>query len=147
MWIRSRAPGFAERMRRPVKVLSVLVLAAAIGALLLAERATIARSLAAIGVAVLLFGAVSLLLGYVVPRLASVEPPQAIASAMEVGIHNSTLAIAVAVGPTLLDNPRLAVPAAVYGILIFGLAALFGLVVTRVGYANQHRPVRHVQRT
>jgi hypothetical protein len=35
----------------------------------------------------------------------------------------------------------------VYGVLIFGLAALFGVVVTRVGYANQHRPVTHAQRT
>jgi bile acid:Na+ symporter, BASS family len=137
MWIRRRAPGFAERMRRPVKVLSVLVLAAAIGALLLAERETIARSLGGIGLVVVLFGTFSLLIGYAVPRLLDVEPRQAIASAMEVGIHNSTLAIAVAVAPTLLDDPRLAVPAAVYGILIFGMAAVFGVVVTRVGYPTR----------
>lgn len=41
------------------------------------------------------------------------------ASAFEVGVHNSTLAITVAL--TVLGSERLAVPAAVYGVVMFPL--------------------------
>ena len=71
----------------------------------------------------------SLSIGYVVPRIFGIEDRQAIASSMEIGIHNSTLAITIAV--SLLDNVQLAVPAAVYGVLMFPLAAAFGAAITR----------------
>ena len=63
------------------------------------------------------------------PRLFRVSYPQAVASAFEVGIHNSTLAIAVAL--TVLGDERLAVPAAVYGVLMFPLAAGVGWLLAR----------------
>jgi BASS family bile acid:Na+ symporter len=54
-----------------------------------------------------------------------------VASGFEIGIHNSTLAIAVAL--TVLDNTTIAVPPAVYGIVMFPVAALFGLALRRTG--------------
>ncbi|MBY8854136.1 bile acid:sodium symporter family protein, partial [Saccharothrix sp. MB29] len=68
---------------------------------------------------------------YFVPRWARVGRRQAVASAFEVGIHNSTLAITVAV--TVLGSEQLAVPAAVYGVVMFPLAAAAGYLLTRVG--------------
>jgi BASS family bile acid:Na+ symporter len=56
---------------------------------------------------------------------------QAIASSFEVGIHNSTLAIAVALG--VLGNERLAVPAAVYGVIMFPIALAAGFLFARTG--------------
>jgi BASS family bile acid:Na+ symporter len=52
-----------------------------------------------------------------------------VASAFEVGVHNSTLAIAVAV--TVLGSEELAVPAAVYGVLMFPLALAAAPLITR----------------
>ncbi|GAA4875483.1 hypothetical protein GCM10023203_27060 [Actinomycetospora straminea] len=63
------------------------------------------------------------------PRLFGVGYRQAVASAFEVGIHNSTLAITVAL--TVLGDERLAVPAAVYGVIMFPLAAAAGWVLAR----------------
>ena len=54
---------------------------------------------------------------------------QAVASAFEIGVHNSTLAITIAI--SVLGSTELAVPAAVYGVLMFPVAAAFGWLITR----------------
>lgn len=61
----------------------------------------------------------SMTLGYAFPRLAKVDSKSAVAITCEVGIQNGTLAIAVASAPTLLNNPILAIPAAIYSLLMF----------------------------
>jgi BASS family bile acid:Na+ symporter len=48
---------------------------------------------------------------------------------MEIGVHNGTLAIFVA--ENVLDSTEIAVPAAIYSLLMFFLAALWGSVVSR----------------
>jgi BASS family bile acid:Na+ symporter len=48
---------------------------------------------------------------------------------MEIGIHNSTLAITVAI--SVLDSVDLAIPAAVYSIVMFPAAALAGWLISR----------------
>ena len=50
---------------------------------------------------------------------------------MEIGIHNATLAIAIASSPTLLGNMTMAVPAAIYSFVMFFTAAAFAYVVQR----------------
>ena len=67
-----------------------------------------------------------------------VDHARAVASAFEVGVHNSTLAIAVAIG--VLGSSALAVPAAVYGVIMFPLAALAGVVLSH--RAPDRRPAR-----
>ena len=74
-------------------------------------------------------GAISLVVGYYVPRAFGVTGPQAIASSMEVGVHNATLAIFVAV--EVLDEVEISVPAAVYSLVMFLFAALWGAWVSR----------------
>ncbi len=54
---------------------------------------------------------------------------QAIAIAMEIGIHNGTLAIFIALN--VLQNPTISVPAAVYSLLMFITAAMFAWWVSR----------------
>jgi bile acid:Na+ symporter, BASS family len=130
MLVRRSSPGFAARADKPVRIASAVILAAVVVGALLSERENLADYLADIGVATTLFCVCSLTLGYAVPRLAGVTEKQAIASAFEVGVHNSTLAIAVAL--SVLDNDVLAVPAAVYGVLMFPLAVVAGFVLKRV---------------
>jgi bile acid:Na+ symporter, BASS family len=48
---------------------------------------------------------------------------------MEVGVHNATLAIAVAMSPQLLGNPEMAMPSILYGALTYVTASLFGLIL------------------
>ena len=71
----------------------------------------------------------SLAAGFYVPWALGIVRRQAIASAFEIGVHNGTLAIAVAI--SVLESVELAVPAAVYSVLMFPVAALFGWAITR----------------
>ena len=129
MLVRRSAPAFADRMDRPVRVLSAVVLALVIVGTVLAEREDVAGYLREVGLVALAFCLLSLLIGFVVPRAVGVGHRQAVACAFEIGVHNSTLAIAVAI--SVLGSVELAIPAAVYGVLMFPAAALVGWAITR----------------
>ncbi|CAJ0557494.1 unnamed protein product, partial [Mesorhabditis spiculigera] len=115
MWVRLRSSAFAERMDKPVRIGSAVVLALVIVGTVISERENIADYLVDIGVVAALFCLLSLSIGH---RQFHGNRH-----------HNSTLAITIAV--SLLGNVQLAVPAAVYGVLMFPLAAAFGATITR----------------
>ncbi|MEZ0472046.1 bile acid:sodium symporter family protein [Luteimonas salinilitoris] len=129
MTVRAFAPGFAARMEKPIRVLSVVVLALLIVAAVAQEWNTLLTYFAAVGLACLLFNLASMATGYAAPLALKLPKRQAIAIAMEIGIHNGTLAIFVALN--VLDNPTMSVPAAVYSLLMFFTAAGFALWVNR----------------
>jgi BASS family bile acid:Na+ symporter len=88
------------------------------------------------------FCVLSLSLGYFAPRALEVGHRQSIASAFEIGVHNSTLAITIAI--SVLGSTDIAVPAAVYGVVMFPVAAAFGWVVVRTRSGDSpeaHQPI------
>ncbi|HSU01117.1 MAG TPA: bile acid:sodium symporter family protein [Nocardioides sp.] len=129
MLVNHRAPDFARRMDRPVRIGSAVILAILVVGILLDQMENVGDYLADVGLIAALFCAISLAVGYVVPKAFGVTGPQAIASSMEVGVHNGTLAIFVAV--EVLDEVEISVPAAVYSIIMFVFAALWGMWVSR----------------
>jgi BASS family bile acid:Na+ symporter len=129
MVVNARAPGFARRMDKPVRIGSAVILAVLVLGILLDQRENVGDYLADIGLIAALFCAISLVVGYYVPKAMGVTGPQAIASSMEVGVHNATLAIFVAV--EVLDEVEISVPAAVYSLVMFAFAALWGMWVSR----------------
>jgi BASS family bile acid:Na+ symporter len=131
MVVRHRAEAFTARMRGPVRVASIVVLVCVIAVAVFQERDNVGGYLRDVGLVALLLCVASLTIGYFVPRAARVERRQAIASSFEIGVHNSTLAITIALSPSLLDNARMAVPAAVYGILCFIPAGLLAYAISR----------------
>jgi len=66
-------------------------------------------------------------LGYYVPRMLGLDKPNAIAIGYEIGIHNSTLAIFVAV--SVLGDFQLMLPAAIYSVSMYVFATAFGFLV------------------
>jgi len=134
MVVRQRATAFADRMDKPVRILSAVVLALVILGTIVAERENISGYVRDVGLPALLFCLASLTLGFVVPRALGVVRRQAIASAFEIGVHNGTLAIAIAI--SVLGSVELAVPAAVYSVIMFPAAAVFGWAITR---SSEHR--------
>ncbi|APE32834.1 bile acid:sodium symporter [Nocardia mangyaensis] len=129
MLVRHLWPAFADRMDRPVRIGSALVLLLVIVGTVVAERDTLGSSLADVGAIAVAFCLFSLTIGYFVPRLLGAAERQSIACSMEIGIHNSTIAITIAI--SVLDSTEMAIPAAVYGVLMFPLAAIFGWLITR----------------
>jgi BASS family bile acid:Na+ symporter len=123
MAIRRRAPDAAVRMERPVKLVSVAFLAAIIIAAVLQERARLGEMLIEIGLPALLFNLASLGAGFAVPRLLNLSARQSAAIALEIGIHNGMLAMTVA--HHVLGDGRMAIPAAIYSLIMYGTSSLF----------------------
>ncbi|MEO1446512.1 MAG: bile acid:sodium symporter family protein, partial [Cyanobacteria bacterium J06635_11] len=57
--------------------------------------------------------------------LAKLTQKEATAITVEVGIQNGTLAIAIASAPTFLNTPSMAIPAAIYSLLMFVVSGVF----------------------
>lgn len=131
MLLRSKKPGFALRMTRPVKLGSIIVLVLVIFAAIYTERDNFLDYIAAVGVVALLLNILSLTFGYVVPKLAKLGERQSIACSMEIGIHNATLALTIALSPSLLGNSEMSIPVAVYGIVMFFPTAAFAYYLSR----------------
>ncbi|WP_024794583.1 bile acid:sodium symporter family protein [Tomitella biformata] len=129
MLTRAKAPGFADRMDKPVRIASVVMLVALVFGAIIGERENVMDYFASIGAVAILFCVISLSIGYFVPRAFGIREGLAIASAMEIGIHNTTVAMTIAIA--VMDSVELAVPAAVYSVVMYIFAAAFGFLITR----------------
>lgn len=129
MFIHKVKPDFSRKMDKPVRAFSFLVLLVIVAGAIAKERHSLLNSFSQVGVAVFIFNIVSLGVGYVLPIIAKVKHREAIAISMEVGIHNGTLAIYVAL--SLLNSYELALPAAIYSIMMFITAAIFSYILVK----------------
>ncbi|GAA3884729.1 bile acid:sodium symporter family protein [Streptomyces lacrimifluminis] len=145
MLVRRRSADFAARADRPVRVFSIVILVAVSLGALLGERENLADYLRQVGLVTGLFCLASLSIGYGGARALRLSEPQAVASAMEVGIHNTTVALTIAL--SVLDNTTVAVPSAVYSVLMYVLATAFGYAITRPRSGISRRRAEPVKAT
>ncbi len=131
MVIRSKRAQLADRLDKPVRIISAVFLLLVIAAAVIKQRGEIVDQFAEVGLAALVFNFASMAIGYFLPRAFGVVRKQAIAIGMEIGIHNGTLAITLAL--TVLDNQRMSVPPAIYSLIMFFTAAAFGAWMARRG--------------
>lgn len=131
MLIHAKRAAWAAKMNKPVKILSALFLILVIAGAVVKEKENLGGFFAQVGMAALTFNLASMFVGYFIPRLVRLPKPQAIAIGMEIGIHNGTLAIAIASSPLLLNNPTMAIPPAIYSLIMFFTAGAFGWVASR----------------
>jgi bile acid:Na+ symporter, BASS family len=129
MLVRSRSEAFAGRADRPVRIFSIVVLVVVAVGALLGERENLADYIQQVGVVTGLFCLASLSIGYGGARLGRLDERQSIACAMEIGIHNTTVALTIAL--SVLDSTEVAIPSAVYSIIMYVFATLFGFAITR----------------
>jgi BASS family bile acid:Na+ symporter len=129
MLIRRWRPAFAQRMDKPVRIGSAVILALVIVGAVISNLELLLDNFAALAGITTLFCALSLTIGYFVPRMFKVTERESIATAFEVGIHNATLAIVVA--QSVLLSTEMSLPAAIYGVLMFFIAAGFGFLIKR----------------
>lgn len=129
--VHSRFPAFAERLERPVKILATAFLVLVVVFAIIGQWNVVVKWAPSIGTIVLAFNLITLGVGYWVPRLAGVEPGQAIALAMGIGIHNAALVITLALSRYMLDDPEMAIPPAIYGVIAYVTAAIFVWVFNR----------------
>lgn len=129
MLVRHYAPNTAKKLERPVRIFAVAFLILIIIGAVLKERHNIAEYFTQIGIATALFCLCSLLIGYFVPRLFGINHFQAKACSFEIGIHNSTLAMTIAL--TIMASSTIAMPAAVYSIFMYVFATILGTLLNK----------------
>jgi BASS family bile acid:Na+ symporter len=126
------APVGAARLEAGVKWLSLGFLGLIIAGLLVQERQNVVDFFVQVGLVTLTLNVVTMALGYAIGLAGRLPIPSRKAIAVEVGIQNGTLAITVASAPTLLNQPTLAIPAAIYSLLMFVTSAVFAVLVRRI---------------
>jgi bile acid:Na+ symporter, BASS family len=127
MLLNKNFPSFSKKMSKPVKIASVFILAFVIITATLKEKGNVGTYFAQVGLAALTFNLLSMLSGYFMPKLFRLPEKQNISIAMEIGIHNGTLAIFIALNA--LQSTAMAMPAAIYSLMMFFTAAAFGFLV------------------
>ena len=131
MMIRHRFAAVSRRLFKPVKIASAVFLAIIILGAIVQESHHFIESFQEVGFTALLFNIASMVVGFTVPLLLGLARGEAIAISMEIGIHNAAFAITIAASPILLNNGTMAIPAAVYGLIMMFTAAAFGFIVSR----------------
>ncbi|GGH06864.1 hypothetical protein GCM10007420_24400 [Glycocaulis albus] len=144
MAIRQFAPNIANALDRHSRLLSGIVFTAVVLATLIADRDEMASRFAEAGFIALSLNVAAMGVAFAVASLVMLKMKQRIALTLECGLQNATLAIVVAVG--MLGDVAYAVPAAIYGLLMFVTAGGFILWARRwSGVASRAR--RRVRET
>ena len=125
------APQLSVKVEKWVKWLSLFFLALIIFGLLLKERDSVLTFFVQVGWVTLALNVVSMAIGYAIAMLFKLNRKRAIAITCEVGIQNGTLAIAVASTPTLLNNATMAIPAAIYSLIMFVTGIVLAFLARR----------------
>lgn len=146
MVVRRQTPEIADRLDRPVRTSSGVMLIFVVIGCLYTERDNISAYLAEVGLAAAVFCIISLSVGYFVPQRLGLTEDQSVACGFEIGIRNSILSIAMAL--TVIGSAPMAVPSAVYGVLMFPIGAVFGMIVRNRGVLrDSDKPPATGQRT
>ena len=122
MLIRQQFPNLARRLEKVANRLAIGFLALIILAIIIHEWNRLPTFIAQVGIGVVLLNVISMALGFWLGKLLNLKFPQQICIAIEVGIQNATLAIAITAG--LLNNPDMAIPAAIYSLFAYATALL-----------------------
>lgn len=129
MFINAKSPSISQKLNKPVKILSAVFLVLIIVAAVMKEKANIADYFQQVGIPALIFNLMSMLMGFYVPQLFKIDKKQSIAIGMEIGIHNGTLAIYIAMN--VLANSAMSIPPAIYSLIMFITAAIFGYIINK----------------
>lgn len=122
-------PKLAAKLEKSVKWFSLFFLALIIFGLLLKERANLSTFFFQVGWVTFTLNVSTMALGYAIANFAKLHERSAKAITLEVGIQNGTLALAVASAPTFLNNPTMAIPAAIYSLLMYLTGAAFAWLI------------------
>lgn len=128
MLVRRRAPERAAALERAVSAFGGIVLVVLIAGIALSVRDRIGELLAAAGPAALLLNVGGLLVGFAVARAAGLGRAERLTTAVELGVKNTTLGILIAI--TVVGSETMAVPSAVYGLVMY-VSAAFVVTVGR----------------
>jgi bile acid:Na+ symporter, BASS family len=127
MYARRRWPDWVARVYDRARKLSLALFVVVVIAAVASEAGEALEHVGEVAAAALALNVAAMGISFAAAQLAGVGDRQATAIAMELGIHNATLAITV--GSTI--DSSLAIPAAVYSMFMFVTAGAFARLMAR----------------
>lgn len=131
MVVRSVAPRLAATVEQSVKWFSIAFITLLVVLLIVQEWDTLQRYAFSLSGVTLTLSIVTMMLGFAISTLGKLDIPSRRSITIEVGIQSTSLAWTVASLPTLLNRPTMAVPALVYGLLMFATSTGFIILARR----------------
>jgi BASS family bile acid:Na+ symporter len=129
MIIRRRNKGFADRMEKPARIASTIIFVTILMLIVVTNWTMLITTIQQIGLVCFVLNASTMLTGYLAARLFNFDLKQALSVVIESGIQNGTLAIVVA--SSILLQPEMAIPAAIYSVFMFLSGGLIMFVFGR----------------
>lgn len=131
MIVLKKAPQLAQKWDIPFRRISAVFFVVILVAAIMKERANLISYFSEAGPVALALNLATLALGFFSGRLFGLGKKQSTTIAIEAGIQNGTLGITIAA--TLLANSTMAIPSAIYGLLMFGTAGIVIFLGSRKG--------------
>jgi bile acid:Na+ symporter, BASS family len=117
MLIQSRFPELARRLEKVINKLAVGFLVLIIILLVAKEWSRLPSLIVQAGTGVMLLNILGMAAGFAISKMLNLNVAQQICIAIEVGIQNGTLAIAITAG--ILKDAEMAIPAAIYSLFMY----------------------------
>lgn len=136
MGLRAWKPQLAGKLEGVVGAFGMVVLFALVVLIVVQTRDHLVELLVQAGPSVIALNLAGIAIGFVVARFARADFVDGLTLAMELGIKNSTIGLTVAL--TLLGSADIAMPAALYGLLMFASAG----VLVAIGRRHAHVRLR-----
>jgi bile acid:Na+ symporter, BASS family len=117
MYIQHQFPEIARRLEKVTNKLAVGFLVLIIILLVAKEWSKLPGFIVQAGMGVMLLNILGMAAGYAISKMLNLNIAQQICIAIEVGIQNGTLAIAITAG--ILKDAEMAIPAAIYSLFMY----------------------------
>ncbi len=124
MAVRAKWEAFANRMEKPVKIISVLFLLLLMTGIVVKEFSTFKIAIGSVGTFAITFNLVTMSLGFLLATIFAFSFKQKITLTIEVGFQNVSLGLVIAM--TLLKNELFAYPSMIY---IFFAYVTSGIII------------------
>ncbi len=127
MLLRARSPERVEAIEPRVKRIALAVFVAVVIGAIIAENERVLDNLGEVALAAITLNVAAMAVSFAIARVAGLDDRQTTAVAIELGVHNATLAIAIGASISAV----LTIPAAVYSAFMFVSAGLFARLMYR----------------
>ena len=127
MYLRSRSPARVAELEPRVKRIALVVFVGVVIGAVAAENERVLDNLDDVALAAITLNLAAMAISFSIARVARLDDRQSTAIAIELGIHNAALAIAIGASISTV----LTIPAAVYSAFMFISAGLFARLMYR----------------
>lgn len=127
MWLAARRPEWVAAHANAIRITAIATFALVVAAAIISQSETVLDNFGPVFGAALALNLAAMSISFTAARLVRLDARQSTAIAIELGVHNA--ALAVAIGASL--DEQLAVPAAVYSSFMLVTAGVFARVMYR----------------